>query len=110
MKHASTLLTCMAVLALLLTSATSQAQSDDLGEQYHLFTSQGLTSPAKEKEMTELLRGFDNEMVVSIDRPTHQVKLVSTVDLDVAEVVDLCRGIGVQLNPLGRREYHAPVQ
>lgn len=86
----------------LLAPARSEAQ--ETGERYHFFRSQGISSPAKQKELTELLRGFDPEMVVSLDEPTQMLKLLTTVHLDVGEVRNICALIGVQLQPVGRRE------
>lgn len=85
----------------LLGPARSMAQ--DTGEHYHFFRAQGIDTPAKQKHLTELLRGFDPEMVVSLDEPTKTLKLLTTADLNITEVRNLCTLIGVHLQPLERR-------
>lgn len=93
-----------ALTATLVLLAPASSEAQETGERYHFFRSQGISSPAKQKELTELLRGFDPEMVVSLDEPTQMLKLLTTVHLDIAEVRNLCALIGVQLQPVGRRE------
>lgn len=84
--------------------ASGELHAQDTSERRHIFRSHGINSPAKQKQLTELLRGFDPQMVVSLDEPTQLLKLLTTVELDLSEVRNLCSLIDVQLQPVQRRD------
>ncbi|MFZ1685887.1 MAG: hypothetical protein WAU70_00580 [Flavobacteriales bacterium] len=70
---------------------------DDGGERYYLYQAGGISTPQREKELTEVLRGFDGEMVVSLDQPTQRLKLVTTVILVENDVIAMAAQVGVSL-------------
>lgn len=70
-------------------------------EHRYLFSCQGVTSDFIEKNLGEALRGLDQEMVVSIDRPNQQMKLVARFPLDTQQVIATAAQWGVTL-ALGR--------
>lgn len=82
--------------------ASGEAFAQDTGERHHLFRSQGIIVPAKQKQLSELLHGFDPEMVVSFDDHGQMLKVLSTVELDIGEVRNMCSLIGVELQPVQR--------
>ncbi len=92
--HRLTGLTVALVLSTCLCICSAQEVG---GERYYLFQTTGISTPQREKQLTELLRGFDGEMVVSIDRPTQRLKLLTTVVLDGAELITMAGQIGVSL-------------
>ncbi|QQR87350.1 MAG: hypothetical protein IPJ76_03760 [Flavobacteriales bacterium] len=96
------LLGTITVVLGLIVSGTVNAQ--DTSERRHAFRCSGINSPAKQKQLTELLRGFDPEMVVSVDETSQLMKLLTTVQLDIGEVRNMCSLIGVQLQPVQRRD------
>lgn len=81
-------------------------------ERYYLYQASGISTPQREKELTELLRGFDGEMVVSLDAPTQRLKLVTTMPLNETEVISLAGQVGVDLVriPLHGTDTTAPVK
>lgn len=86
------------VLAALISACIGicRAQGDG-GERYYLYQTAGIASPQHEKQLSELLHGFDSEMVVSLDEPTQRLKLVTTVVLNETEVIAVAGQVGVSL-------------
>lgn len=69
----------------------------EIGERYYLYQATGITTPQREKQLTELLRGFDGEMIVSLDPPTQRLKLLTTVVLDENEMIAMAAQVGISL-------------
>lgn len=86
------------LLLLCAPALSAQGQGE---ERYYLYEFTELGTASTEKNLGELLSGFHPDVHVSIDRPSHRLKLRSTVDIPAAEVIALAAQIGVQLAPVG---------
>ena len=67
------------------------------GARSYLFQATGISTTQRAKQLTELLRGFDGEMVVSLDQPTQRLKLVTTEVLDENGLITMAGQVGVTL-------------
>ncbi|MEO8068570.1 MAG: hypothetical protein ABI599_12815 [Flavobacteriales bacterium] len=94
-NHIFRFTTLLAGVLIAASFTSAKAQSGD--ERYYLYQASGITTPQREKQLTELLRGFDGDMVVSLDVPTQRLKLVTTSQLSETEVIAVAGQVGVAL-------------
>lgn len=94
------------IAALLLSTCIGFCKAQETGgERYYFFQASGISSPQREKQLTEILRGFDGEMVVSLDQPTQRLKLLTTVVLNDQEVIAMAGQLGVTLVRIATRQH-----
>lgn len=97
MAHSTARSTSLLIAALVSACIGICRAQETSGERYYLYQAEGITTPQREKQLTELLRGFDGEMVVSLDQPTQRLKLLTTVVLDETELIATAGQVGVSL-------------
>lgn len=68
-------------------------------EHRYFFRCQNEITEAQEKQFTEVLRGSDPELVVSIDRGLQAMRVLAQRPLDMAEVVSLAAQFQMAISP-----------
>ncbi|MBK8341357.1 MAG: hypothetical protein IPK99_15845 [Flavobacteriales bacterium] len=90
----------LSFLVLLTCLCGANTMSAQVAEEHHyLFAFNGLETGRDEKILTELLRGFDQELIISVDHTGHLMKIKANRALDIPEVVALAAQVNVSLAP-----------